>query len=868
MWVLFMEGEKGAPPPTLNSKYPKWVLVPGEYTVGRTKSNIMMFEGDNSVELTCHAVIRVFIRENAQPGDRPGVVLEDKKSKYGTWVNPGTRGKEMSIRECKKIQSGENVARRQLSKPTDLQDDDVVQFGHLNFVTRLRWVELNVISSMLRSKETKQVNDYLAEFAGKKIQPGWTSSTTHLVMSSIRLSPKVLNCLAGGVPIVTPDFFRDFVSAMTTKQAVPDPENYVPSVSPDDSEMMLRQPGVDLRLNPERKTLFAGVEFVLMTDSQRREIEQPIALAGGSTSTWTSKVDLNSDNVILVKPKSITDIQKVWSSVLDSLAKVGRQVVSITSVYMALVHCDVSKCSNARTRSAVLPPSGGGMSQSSYIIRAPDSLAFHQDSGSSHSSSDRTSNPNSSQQNIQGSSNPPSLRTKAVASQPLSSVNVVENTASSMSSIATGPPPSLTTNQTTGLFAAPANQKDAFIGFKEPMISHIRPPAANDSIQISGNLKGSSRVNAAESDMFQSTNSSTRSEASKAALEMSSQLSQEFNPSTAMTSTQQERKRGLSSEDEAEAQVSKRPALVKTSDNQQPEEKQKSNSSQASEKTSQYSYSKVETKTSVANTMDDFSDDDDIFSFDEPKASLTKPSTANTGSQKRKAEDDDIMDDDDDDLFGFDEIKTVSSSTKKVKMSTQIEAGEAAPTFDNQLSAIDARQDTVGRHNLATPPATAGSTQNKAWPRDEKKHQPAATPTSANTTAGFLSKSRVKNELGEDGGLSGLPEKFYSLVVKKLFRPDITNRSRNETTLDSTCDSLTTQRGGKCFVKQKIARPLAKVPLTGKRRDDECIDKWFQQNPEISLNLQQEEQAKEDVNAFWNFHDSQGKNSQVGRRGR
>lgn len=31
MWVLFMEGEKGAPPPTLKSKYPKWVLVPGLY---------------------------------------------------------------------------------------------------------------------------------------------------------------------------------------------------------------------------------------------------------------------------------------------------------------------------------------------------------------------------------------------------------------------------------------------------------------------------------------------------------------------------------------------------------------------------------------------------------------------------------------------------------------------------------------------------------------------------------------------------------------------------------------------------------------------------------------------------------------------
>ena len=127
------------------------------------------------------------------------------------------------------------MKRRKLSEPTNLEDNDMVQFGLSNFVMRLRWVELNVISSMLRSKEAKvgtstkgdrnnlintselrtngldsellahppknntstcfiinqKVNGYLAEFAEKKIQPGWSSTTTHLVMSRITLSPKV-----------------------------------------------------------------------------------------------------------------------------------------------------------------------------------------------------------------------------------------------------------------------------------------------------------------------------------------------------------------------------------------------------------------------------------------------------------------------------------------------------------------------------------------------------------------------------------------------------------------------------------------------------------------------------------------------------
>ena len=251
----------------------------------------------------------------------------------------------------------------------------------------------------------------------------------------------------------------------------------------------------------------------------------------------------------------------------------------------------------------------------------------------------------------------------------------------SMPSIASGPQPSLKTNLNTVFTAAPASQKNEFSEFKELMLAdHICPQSANDSCQIP--IPGSKRGE------FDRSANDALSGAFKTVSQINSQRSQDFNLSKAMASTQPERKRGLSSKDELKALFSKRPAPDSTCD-QHPEETPlpKLNNLQASQKTCKLSYSKVDIKSAMLANLDEDSDED-IFLFDEPKASPNNPAAAKTSKPKRKSMDDDNSDED---FFGFNEIfpTTGSSSKKQARMSTQIDARKAAPAFDNQLCAIE-----------------------------------------------------------------------------------------------------------------------------------------------------------------------------------
>ena len=69
--------------------------------------------------------------------------------------------------------------------------------------------------------------------------------------------------------------------------------------------------------------------------------------------------------------------------------QVGRQVVSVTSLYMSLVHCDRAKCNNLKTRCTVLPPSGKMFIihiHSKYIYSLPTPIHSNYDQISNNTS--------------------------------------------------------------------------------------------------------------------------------------------------------------------------------------------------------------------------------------------------------------------------------------------------------------------------------------------------------------------------------------------------------------------------------------------------------------------------------------------------
>ena len=130
-------------------------------------------------------------------------------------------------------------------------------------IYRLKWVQLAVTSSMLRPVPKAALVASLGKAEqGTTLQAEWNEATSHLVMTSISLSLKVVNCLASAVPIVTPEYFRDFVAALTSRQQLPQTSSYIPPVAETGSETQLRDPGITFGVSLERSRVFHGLTLV------------------------------------------------------------------------------------------------------------------------------------------------------------------------------------------------------------------------------------------------------------------------------------------------------------------------------------------------------------------------------------------------------------------------------------------------------------------------------------------------------------------------------------------------------------------------------------------------------------------------------
>ena len=173
----------------------KWGLVAGQvYKVGRLDADIIC-QSDTSVS-KAHAKISVVSRPSQ---GRPEVLLEDVGSKYGTHLNDGI------LAESQRLAANGQAVSRALTKPQILKDSDRIRFGVAYSIFRLKWMDYEVISSMIRvASEKNNLGIWLEDVQpGTKVEPNMSEKTSHLVMSSISLSLKVtkkdiflvLNCL-------------------------------------------------------------------------------------------------------------------------------------------------------------------------------------------------------------------------------------------------------------------------------------------------------------------------------------------------------------------------------------------------------------------------------------------------------------------------------------------------------------------------------------------------------------------------------------------------------------------------------------------------------------------------------------------------
>lgn len=808
MWVLIQEPMKGGIIDGSDCGVGQWGLIAGQtYTVGRTEGEVKCAK-DSSVSRT-HARISVL---TGGKEDRPEVMLEDVGTKYGTHLNDGI------LAESQRLADNDGKVSRALKKPVKLKDNDRMRFGVAYSIFRLKWVKIEVTSSMLKDK--KVLDAWLMEIeAGTKVQSQWSDTTTHLAMNNISLSIKAVNCLAKGVPMVTPEYFRDYSCSLKSKQKLPRVSDYTPPVSQSDSESQLRDPGISFQVNKERKQLFIGKTFVFLAAQQQKLNQPPISLAGGKSIIWTDSCSLETitaDHIVIQPPgtknsqsQMTSSTSSLWTTLSAHLASLSYISCPATHIYLAIVHCSTNNfCNPARKPTPVFPAVVPTQAKQAYQIRAPET------------------------QSTMG-------LTKSKPFQIGS--NMVNET--------------LSTTKGSEMFKTPQSK---------PVSS-----SASTGVKLEVLVPEDSQTQIVDADDGE-TQDPFLTPADISALPSKSS-SQDIPVSK--TSTRVSQKRGRVSSDEdglednpATVPLAKKPfsqtTIVATTDIfGTGKENIVNNSCQST----QAAFKEDETDIFGLNDVDSnpkkrvlsdtetiplqsqekrarhSSGEDDIFGFGEPsKPKVTKPFECSTQMPKSEKPLKNAVDNDED-LFGFEEPKKTG---KKINRNTQQTTSGAANTSKAESVNFTSKQDE--NQNM-----TAGSKVSNI---------------SKFESTGFLGKeditikSEVKAEYIEDtaGDVSALSASLVKVTLLNLFRPDTPKPayvpSPNPDQLGKPVVNY------KKFKKQSLDKSRTVINLVKYVPSDlnqTGIDDWFNQNKDYTKREQEKEVIEKQSEDFWNFHNSQ-----------
>ena len=215
----------------------------------------------------------------------------------------------------------------------------------------------------------------------------------------------MVNCLASAVPIVTPEYFRDFVAALTSRYtlhaarctphsaplqtaAAPDlflhpargrdwlrdtaqgPRHHlrVSSSSSSSSSLSLSSPRTSYSsVSLERSRVFHGLTLVFLTDSQLQANATPVRLAGGKTKLWSGGAvsELSLPGVVVIQPpvavrSSQSQAAADWTLAAAHLSAAGLTPAGQTHIYLAIAHGNTrTYCNPSKRASNVLPSRAG-----------------------------------------------------------------------------------------------------------------------------------------------------------------------------------------------------------------------------------------------------------------------------------------------------------------------------------------------------------------------------------------------------------------------------------------------------------------------------------------------------------------------------
>lgn len=261
-----------------------------------------------------------------------GIRVEDLSSKYGVYVNNG-------------IDTNKPIGAKTL---VDLKAGNIVRFGRLENIFRLENIEINVITSTVPPEDSKKLKKVLEVIDGKLLD-AFSTECTHLIMTTITITVKVLQSLAYGLPIVTPSYFDAYLkSAMEHSVVLPDVKDYIPGIT---EPFIMKEIGM-MEVHLDRKRLFQNKTFIFMVKKHMDKYESIIKLAGGNCINMemdsVKKSSFLKPGYIPVHYESSANSQcsSDIGGIMKYIEKHGRRMVIETEIGLAIIHRQMDRFCN------------------------------------------------------------------------------------------------------------------------------------------------------------------------------------------------------------------------------------------------------------------------------------------------------------------------------------------------------------------------------------------------------------------------------------------------------------------------------------------------------------------------------------------
>ncbi|KAL1502481.1 hypothetical protein ABEB36_007616 [Hypothenemus hampei] len=224
------------------------------YSIGRSRSN-------NIYVTDCSASNRHALLKTTNSA----AIIEDKKSKNGTWVND-----------------------QKITIPTILENGDIILFGkesaaYVFLIPKFKAYISNTIDVTVKSNLIECLEQLRI-----KIMEIYMDNCTHYVTMSVSFESMkyepILSHLIAKKHVITPDYFHELLENIEEAPLIPNNYKHMPELN-----QQIKAEGIqDINFKAKRKNLFDDILFIFFQEDESQLIDL-IRLSGGEVIPYTAE---------------------------------------------------------------------------------------------------------------------------------------------------------------------------------------------------------------------------------------------------------------------------------------------------------------------------------------------------------------------------------------------------------------------------------------------------------------------------------------------------------------------------------------------------------------------------------------------------